>query len=181
MIGRVAGLLALVLVVGIWVVALPPEVAERRSKASAPVDETPLEFFNRMSGTLNIVLTEPPVPVSPKVLNKKALPTAKIKSLWLEMKVWEDDEMRPLTEEEATTVALRKARVRLRGLTREAVFHEAPNGKDFTVRELWIAVEETERQTRSTSKWFGGIDVHHIYFEGLRLEEDGSYSIEWGS
>ncbi len=51
----------------------------------------------------------------------------------------------------------------------------------FTVRELLQAVEDTERQTRGKSDWFDGVDIHHVYFEGLHEEEPGIHTIYWGS
>jgi len=35
--------------------------------------------------------------------------------------------------------------------------------------------------TRDSSKWFGGIDVHHVFFEGIHLDEDDVWAIHWGS
>jgi hypothetical protein len=43
------------------------------------------------------------------------------------------------------------------------------------------AVAETERQTRDKSEWFDGVDVHHIYFEGIHQGSDGVWEIYWGS
>jgi len=40
------------------------------------------------------------------------------------------------------------------------------------VQELLRAVELTEQKTRENTEWFGGIDVHHMYFEGLFCEGD---------
>ncbi|MGA9520488.1 MAG: hypothetical protein WBV82_03435 [Myxococcaceae bacterium] len=76
---------------------------------------------------------------------------------------------------------MREPLIRLRGEAGDPVEHRAPNGKHFTVRELVKAVEETERQSRSRSNWLGGIDVHHVYFEGIHPENDGTWSIAWGS
>ena len=47
--------------------------------------------------------------------------------------------------------------------------------------DLLRAIEETERQTRGQSKWFDGVDVHHCFFEGIALADDGTWSIHWGS
>ena len=71
-------------------------------------------------------------------------------------------------------------RLRSRG-DEEVVTHDAPNGSHFTVRELLRAVEETERRARPRSQWFGGIDVHHVCFEGLYLWDAGVWTILWGS
>jgi len=51
----------------------------------------------------------------------------------------------------------------------------------FRAGDLLLAIEEHERLTRGNTEWFGGIDCHHIYFEGLHKQADGSYRVEWGS
>ena len=61
------------------------------------------------------------------------------------------------------------------------VEHSAPNGRHFSVRDMIAAAEETDRQARPTSEWFEGIDVHHVYLEGIHLEEDGLWVISYGS
>jgi hypothetical protein len=72
--------------------------------------------------------------------------------------------------------------LRLRGKGSEHVFeHSAPDGATFTVRDLVAAMLETEHQTRPHTNWFGGIDIHHIYFGGIRCDENGVWDIEWDS
>lgn len=51
----------------------------------------------------------------------------------------------------------------------------------FTIKDLWSAILNHERVARLESNWFGGIDAHHIYFEGLNLQKEGYYTIFWGS
>ena len=51
----------------------------------------------------------------------------------------------------------------------------------FTVRDLVQAIEATELQTRGNSEWFDGIDVHHVFFEGLTRDAGGDWSVYWGS
>jgi hypothetical protein len=140
-----------------------------------------MAFFKGLGGRLHVELTEPTVPIAPALLNQKALPGARIKSLRLESYVFEDGGFRPLTEEEYGRVALRESEIRLRGEAGEPVTHRAPNGEYFTVRDVLRAVEETERTTRATSDWSGGVDVHHVYFEGVHRQGDGTWSIHWGS
>lgn len=140
-----------------------------------------LAFFNKLSGVLHIELTEPAQPYAPHMLNLQASPDARITSLRFEANVFEGGELRPLTEDELASVAIVSPQLQLRGDTGEAVPHEAPNGEHFTVRDLIRAVELTELRTRDRSEWLGGVDVHHIYFEGIHLEADGTWSIGWGS
>lgn len=140
-----------------------------------------LNFFNQLDGKLHVELTTPPVQVAPHMLNLKADPEAQLKSVRFEAKVRLGDESRPLTSEELESVAFDAAEIQLRGDTGAVVAHRAPNGERFTVRDMIRAVEETELQTRGASEWLGGIDVHHIFFEGVLPERDGTWSICWGS
>jgi hypothetical protein len=146
----------------------------------APSD---LEFFNSLSGHLDIQLSVPAQPFAPHLLNLQASPEAKIVTLKLTAEVYNTatETFRDLTADELNSVAFRGSEIRLRGDGDRVVSHKAPNGAFFTVRELLLAVEETERQTRNDSEWLGGVDVHHIFFEGIREEPDGTWFIRWGS
>lgn len=150
-------------------------------------DHPELEFFNGLSGKLEIELTVPPERVG-NLLNERATPEAGIATLKLTAEVFNDEAetFRPLTSEELDSVAFRGASIRLRSEEGEAVSHAAPNGQFFTVRQLLAAVEETERQTRAQSEWLGGVDVHHVFFEGVHQgeeadAEDDAWEIWWGS
>ncbi|MFF2554155.1 hypothetical protein ACFVUS_24365 [Nocardia sp. NPDC058058] len=140
-----------------------------------------LEFFNSLSGTLNITLSEPPEDISPNLSNQRATPTAEIAELTLAVQVWEGNaDFRAPTSEELTQPALSQPEVTLRGLG-DPITHQAPNGQWFTVDDLLTAVTETERATRHQQPWFDGIDVHHIFFEGIEFGENGIGEINWGS
>lgn len=148
-----------------------------------PVDgklDSPLTFFNGLSGILRIELSEPTERVVEELENRRAPPSAVILSLRLEANVFENDDMRPLTEAELEQVVLTEGEVVLESHGR-AIRHAAPNGVHFTVRDLLAAVEETERKTRGDSEWFEGVDVHHVFFEGIDLRDDGAWHIHWGS
>ena len=60
------------------------------------------------------------------------------------------------------------------------VLHKSKNGI-FTVKDLMKAVLRTEKKTRKNTEWFGGIDVHHIFFEGLVKIRGNKFQICWGS
>ena len=52
----------------------------------------------------------------------------------------------------------------------------------FTIKEVIDAVERFERIDRPKTCWFGGVDCHHVFFEGLRLNRKSTaYTIMWGS
>jgi len=59
------------------------------------------------------------------------------------------------------------------------VVHRAPSAGAFTVRDLLAAVEETERRTRAQSEWFGGVDIHHCFFQGIEVDDQGVWRISW--
>jgi hypothetical protein len=140
-----------------------------------------MEFLNTLSGTLEIELTEATERIAPNLDNMKAPASARIKRLALKAQVFEGDDFRPLTEEELERVVWQGPEIQLVGESGGEVSHRAPNGESFTVRDVLAAVEETERQTRESSEWFGGVDVHHIFFEGLEQEGDNRWQIVWGS
>ena len=147
-----------------------------------PMSHPELDFFNEVSGTLKIELSEPAEKIG-ELDNEKAPPQATIVSVKLDAEYWEEDtgDFRPLTPEELVSIAYIGDSIVLAGEAEIAVTHQAPNGKHFTVSDLIKAVEETERQTRGQSEWFDGVDVHHVFFEGLEPNSDGSWQIIWGS
>ena len=49
------------------------------------------------------------------------------------------------------------------------------------MRDALLAVAKFEKVARQTSEWFGGVDTHHIFFEGMHKDKDGCYSVYWGS
>ncbi|WP_225728361.1 MULTISPECIES: hypothetical protein [unclassified Nocardia] len=139
-----------------------------------------LEFFNRLSGTLAIELTEPTEEIAPNLANRRATATAAITGVTFALEVFEDERFRDLTVDEFDRVVLKVPVLNLRGLG-DPVEHRASNGKWFTVRDLAAAIAETERSTRGQSRWYGGVDVHHIYFEGIHEGDAGVWEIHWGS
>ncbi len=165
---------------------MPTQTTAVSSCTSTPpevTDTTPeLEFFNSLSGTLVIELTVPAEPGA-DTYNLRASPEAQISNLRLHTEVFtpDTDDFRDLTPDELDSVAFRGDQINLCGQSGEVVAHDAANGESFTVRELLHAVEETERRTRDRSEWLGGVDVHHCFFEGLHLADDGVWDIYWGS
>ncbi len=144
-----------------------------------------LAFFNALSGELRIELSSPTTTL-PGLENEAAPPTATIKSIQLVTDIFEreNDTFRELTAEELSRVVFEAGSVVLRGQADMPVRHRAPNGIHFTVRELLAAVEETERQTRGHTGWFDGINVHHVFFEGIRqtsVSPTEEWTIDWGS
>ena len=56
------------------------------------------------------------------------------------------------------------------------------NEKGFlTAKELMDVIIEFEKVSRNHTEWCGGIDAHHIFFEGMEKLSSGKYYIIWGS
>ena len=145
-------------------------------------DEQNLEFFNSLSAALRIELSEEMRPIG-NLENKAANPDAEIHSVTLNPEVFEKrkGEFRELSQEELDYVVFRGTLIRLCGESGEVIGHEAPNGAYFSVQDLLLAVAETERRTRGNTEWFGGIDVQHCFFEGMRCNQEWIWHISWGS
>jgi hypothetical protein len=80
-------------------------------------DHSELEFFNGLSGKLEIELSEPPELITPTLPgNLKAPEKATIRSLRLRLEVWQDEKenFRDLTDSELAGVAYRGARIVLK-------------------------------------------------------------------
>jgi hypothetical protein len=166
---------------------LPPQSIVEPNQTNSTESETDmthpeLEFFNSLSGELKVTLSAPTEKIGSSA-NVRATPEAEIESLELAAEVFHRDSgtFRALTPDELRSVAFRASQITLQGEGGGTVTHQAPNGKFFTVQELLKAVAETERQTRDKSEWFGGVDVHHVFFEGIHQGDDGVWKIYWGS
>lgn len=155
---------------------------EQHKKTESGSSHPELDFFNNLSGTLDIEL-EVPGETFDNLAALYASPNARVIRLDFEAEFFirESETFRPITPEELDSVAFRDNLIRLRRYDGDTVAHHAPNGSFFTVRDLLRAVEETERQTRDQSEWDEGVDVHHIYFEGIHPRVDGVWVIYWGS
>lgn len=150
--------------------------------AIACTDAPELGFLNTVSAVLEIELNNHQE-LADNHLGKSTTDTqnsALNVTLSPEIYVEETDSFRPLSEAELSQIALNEATVELTSVGNERVIHKAPNGRFFTVKELVEAVELTEKMTRSNSRWFGDIDTHHIFFEGIYCEQ-GQRVIYWGS
>jgi len=110
-------------------------------------------------------------------------PTAEVVSVSLAMSVYQNEEFRDLTADEWNRVVFRADSIRLRSYYGADITLEFPagDGETFTVAALAKAVEDTERETRGSSRWFGGVDVHHVFFEGIHVDDDGVWWIHCGS
>lgn len=151
------------------------------STAEECINYEEMEFFNSISGTLELKLTQQPESMKNLPGNKIA-GNSEIVSIKFSPEVYveETESFRQLTDGELNSIAFNYPTIELTSLGNETVKHNAKNGKYFTVQELLNAVELTEKLTRKKSEWFGGVDIHHIFFEGIYCEEEKRV-IVWGS
>jgi len=150
-------------------------------KSTAVSQPDGLALLNRISGTLRVELDRAPVKINAALENVKAPSGARLLGVKLAANIYvaETEDFRELTAAEFDTVVFRGRSLVLRGLA-EPIEH-IETDESFTVRDVLRAVEATELSTRGHSEWFDGIDVHHIFFEGLHEEEAGVWTIYWGS
>ena len=133
-----------------------------------------------IGGRLHVELSEPTELIAPGLANTRAPGGAAILSIKLESYMFDGYDLRPLRGEELDAVGFEEPAIEI-GSFGKVTRHVAPNGEYFTVRDILAAVEDVERVARVESEWFGGVDVHHVFFEGLHESESGVWRISWGS
>ena len=101
--------------------------------------------------------------------------------------IWKlvDDEIVNLNVDELNEICYEDKEITF--VTQKSQFHEGfsktfRNENGFTVRQMFDNVHDFEIEARPLSKWFGGIDTHHIIFEGFNKinGKDNHYTIYWG-
>ncbi|ORY50487.1 hypothetical protein BCR33DRAFT_762794 [Rhizoclosmatium globosum] len=161
---------------------MPAEVVD------AATEEANLKFLNSLSFTIHIKIeTYTQLPL----LNQFVAPGIQPTEISIDrgrVGWWNSEisDMEYLTEEQWNRPALHRKEFVLKNALDEDHNDEsktftAPNGNFFTVRDMVDIVEAFEREFRVKSDWFGGVDAHHIFYEGFFQYEDGSFGISWGS
>ena len=52
----------------------------------------------------------------------------------------------------------------------------------FSCWDVIKCIKEFERRDRPKTKWFGGIDCHHVFYQGIYFNKDNkTLGITWGS
>lgn len=157
------------------------------------INKKAFSFFNNLEGTLDIKLSEETESIG-GLLNQKATPEAKITKMSLSLIVRpedDDDDNRSLTKDELNMIVFYDVDlIMLNGQdyhsdtmtsVRHFIEHEANKSRTFTIKDLIKCVLKTEKKTRKDTEWFGGIDVHHIYFEGITKSKGNKFNICWDS
>jgi len=88
-----------------------------------------------------------------------------------------------VTEEELESLAYGRPEITLSsGLSELKMTFKAPSGQQhFTVRDLLDTICDFEAKDRVQYDWCEGIDVHHVFYEGMEQKPDGSWFTNWGS
>ena len=131
-----------------------------------------------LSFNLEITISEPTQQIG-SLYNSKESPTATIKSISSSAPLaWDGDDFHPLQANELAAVLIQKPSIKIINQVGDFTVN-APNGVCFTVQNTIDAVIEVESKVRGQMKWYGGVDTHHIDFEGTYAE--GILTVYWGS
>jgi hypothetical protein len=148
--------------------------------------------FNKNVHFLLVIDTDKPRVAMGPLLNRFESQDAKIVNIGhTTVEKWDDaqDDMIPLTQEELDVPAFIGSEISFSSVwldrqgkkVAESHMSFCNHKGYFTIQEMVDMVVELEEVDRPKTSWFGGIDAHHIYFEGLCKQKDGSYLIRWGS
>ena len=156
--------------------------------ARAAVDKFGSLDVNSISCTLHIEMDRAPRQV-PGLLNRFEEPGAKLLSCKMNHPaVFTGDDLVDLTPDQLASVACDEseplpATVYLSSclVQGEDLEFLAANGVWFTVQEFMDAVGKLESTVRGKTGWFGSVDTHHVFYEGIMGSADDRYCIGWGS
>jgi hypothetical protein len=156
-----------------------------------PSSGTLSPFFQKMQFTLDIKVSDTYSPANS--YNRMSAPDAQLQSVsYLPVNPPsrgddEEDEnglLPEATEDELMSLAYARPSITFSsGHAQLKKTYQAPSGggQYFTVQDLIKIICEFEAEDRLLYDWFGGIDVHHIFFEGAHQQPDGSWKLWWGS
>lgn len=93
----------------------------------------------------------------------------------------ENDTLIEYSEQEKNTlVVYEEDSIEFKGRSDIRKRYEFPTSQ-VTMKRLIEAIIDFEFIDRPKYEWDGGIDCHHIFFEGIFATDDGAYWICWGS
>ena len=118
---------------------------------------------------------------NPTLLNQFVKPDTKIKSMkWGNIgKFNEDtDDIEEVKDEELDAKCYEEKEIRIISNGQSETFHQKDG---YTARDLFNCIIALELKARPETDWFGGIDAHHIFFEGLYHMDGTTYQVYWGS
>lgn len=146
--------------------------------------EQNLNFLNNeCSGLLRIELSVDPIQLSDNIFNVKAEPNAEIKSVIFDLTIFDKDDYIELTLEEQNLVLFKTSTIKL--LSKKGLVQAyTSTHSEITMSEIKTLIATVEKDFRVDPKsyWYGGIDVHHVFFEGLHYDATkDAWEIHWGS
>lgn len=171
--------------------ALKSKISKRPAKARLP-RHGPTKEMNNICFLLEITTTKT-APQRGFLLNRFEEPDSLIKQISHSEITRYDEEIEnhiPLTKEELNAVGFVGKEFTLHNTwlnNKKKLVGETKitftNDKDyFTIQEIVRRIIQFEKLDRPKTSWFGGVDCHHIYFEGIHLNRDkAGYGISWGS
>jgi hypothetical protein len=164
---------------------MPPE-----NEGWDPSSGTLAPLFNKLTFTLQIEVSA--MAPRPGLYNEFAAPGADMLGIGIsDPYVYERDDGKEehagepgdITADDLASIALLKPSITFYDdcTNYEATF-PAPAGQVyFTVSDLLNTLVAWEQQNRPRTEWFGGMDIHHVFFEGLEPNAEGKYYVAWGS
>jgi hypothetical protein len=149
---------------------------QKGEKMKNYVNKKALNFINDLSGVLRIEW------------NKYVDDLPAIKSIELEFEKTKNDDFVPLSDKEMNMVIFKTDCIKMRTSLWVNEKREYSNNfishlsnKNFTIGDIIKCIEKTELYMRPNTYWFGGPDVHHVFFEGIEQDKEGIWNINWGS
>ena len=104
--------------------------------------------------------------------------------IWKKLEYYNNDEFREFNEEQLNTLFVDKEYTIKEEANKDECSSQEAASMTFgpsTLKEHMQNILEFEKVHRPTRIWFGSVDESHVYYEGLRENGDGSFSIVWGS
>lgn len=115
------------------------------------------------------------------LLNNFVEPGKKIKNLsWGSIKTFDNvnEEIIDVKKEELEKIIYPYNEIIIMSNGNQETFNQKDGFNSYDLLDCILNVEIISRQN---TNWFGGIDAHHIFFEGLHLLRDNKYYVSWGS
>jgi hypothetical protein len=155
-----------------------------------PNSGTVSPLFNKLSFTLEVEVSEEAP--RPGMYNAYAAPGATMMGIGIsdpyiysrdDADEEQEGELGDITSDDLASIALMKPSITFYDdqTNYEATF-QAPAGQGyFTVSDLLNTLVAWEQQNRPRTEWFGGMDIHHVFFEGIEPNAQGKFYVAWGS
>ncbi len=139
-----------------------------------------------ISFTLDITLDIPPAPMSSFLVNLQADKNAKLLDIKATFVTRFDhrrqEHIEYSAEQQNTLIIYDKDSIEFKGRKGLKKTYHFPSNR-VSMKQFIDAIVDFEKFDRPTYQWSGGIDCHHIFYEGCSNDgaEDGAYFISWGS